>query len=238
MQQADGGGVARSRSLTMNIVESLGRAIVTGGYDNRAFPIEAEITRTHGVSHSVTREAVKMLTAKGLLSARPRVGTMVEPSASWNLFDPDVLRWSLERKMSFDLLRDFSQLRIGIEPEAAAIAARLHDAATLGEVQSGLDSMRAAEIGMGDPLEADIMFHVAILRATKNPFYIQLRNVVATALRASIQHTNRLKGHTANIDDHAAVATAIAERNPQAAREAMRKIIVDVLDLIPSDQSC
>jgi DNA-binding FadR family transcriptional regulator len=233
MQQPDGGSVPRGRSLTLNIVETLGRAIVIGRYDNRPFPIEAEITRTHGVSHSVTREAVKMLTAKGLLSARPRIGTVVEPSGSWNLFDPDVLRWSLERKLSYDLLREFNQLRMGIEPEAAAIAAQLRDMPALEEVRAGLAAMRSAEDGNADPLEADIRFHVAILRATNNPFYIQLRNVVATALRASIQHTNRLKGHTANIDDHAAVLNAIAGRDPSGARDAMRKIVADVLDLIP-----
>ena len=65
-----------------------------------------------------------MLTAKGLLTARPRKGTTVQPPSRWNLFDPDVLRWLLERKFSLELLRQFSELRIAIEPEAAALAAR------------------------------------------------------------------------------------------------------------------
>lgn len=173
-----------------------------------------------------------MLTAKGLLSARPRQGTIVEPSSSWNLFDPDVLRWSLERKFSIDLLRQFNQLRIGIEPEAAALAAMVHDEASLKVIRLGIDAMRAAERKGGDALDADISFHVAVLRATGNPFYIQLRNVVATALRFSIHFTNRLKGHTANVKDHAEVAQAIADRDPDTARAAMRNIIGDVLLLI------
>ena len=219
-------------NLTVTVLETLGRAIVTGRYDGRQFPIEADIAKTHGVSRAVIREAVKMLTAKGLLSARPRQGTIVEPSESWNLFDPDILRWSLERQFSVDLLRQFNQLRVGIEPEAAALAAVVHDAAALDAIRSGLDAMRAAGRDGGAALEADIAFHVAILRATGNPFYVQLRSLVETALRVSIHFTNRIKGHSASIDDHAAVAEAIAARDPDSARTAMRKIIGDVLLLI------
>lgn len=61
-----------ARNLTHGMLDSLGRAIVTGQYRAKAFPTEAEIAKAHGVSRSVTREAVKMLTAKGLVSARPR----------------------------------------------------------------------------------------------------------------------------------------------------------------------
>jgi DNA-binding FadR family transcriptional regulator len=64
-----------------------------------------------------------MLTAKGLLSVRPRQGMIVQPAQQWNLFDGDVLCWLLERKFSLDLLRQFSELRIAIEPAAAVHAA-------------------------------------------------------------------------------------------------------------------
>ncbi|WP_052134291.1 FadR/GntR family transcriptional regulator [Sphingomonas sp. 37zxx] len=220
------------RNLTHGMLELLGRAIVTGAYADRPFPTEAEIAKVHGVSRSVTREAVKMLTAKGLVSARPRQGTIVQPAKAWNLFDPDVLRWLLERKFSVELLRQFNQLRIGIEPAAAALAAQFHDAADLRAIRGGLDAMAAAEAGDGDALEADIAFHLAILRASKNPFYEQFQMVVATALRTSIRFTNKIKGRSANIVDHRAVADAIERRDPEDARRAMTAIIGDVLVLI------
>ncbi|RZM33839.1 MAG: GntR family transcriptional regulator, partial [Sphingomonas sp.] len=62
------------RNLTFGLQEVLGRAIIVGDYADRPFPTEAEIVKQHGVSRSVTREAVKMLGAKGLLSARPKQG--------------------------------------------------------------------------------------------------------------------------------------------------------------------
>lgn len=222
------------RNLTYGLLDALGRSIVIGHYDTRAFPTEADLARQHGVSRSVTREAVKMLTAKGLLTARPRQGTIVQPSTHWNLFDPDVLRWLLERKFSVDLLRHFNQLRVAIEPEAAALAATHADEDDHQAIQHGLERMLAAEEGNDNTLDADIAFHVAILLASKNPFYAQFRDVVTTALRSSIQFTNRIKGRSASVADHAAVSDAILRRHPEGAYVAMKKIIADVLELIDS----
>lgn len=232
---AQGGDDARSdlgRNLTYGLLDTLGRAIVTGRYESESFPTEAELARQHGVSRSVTREAVKMLTAKGLLSARPRQGTVVRPTSTWNLFDTDVLRWLLERQFSVELLKQFNQLRVAIEPEAAALAARFATDADLERISEGLDRMKAAESGHDDTLEADIAFHVAILRGSGNPFYAQFRDVVSTALRTSIRFTNRIKGRSASVADHAAVRDAIRARDPEAARAAMRALIGDVLELI------
>jgi DNA-binding FadR family transcriptional regulator len=219
-------------SLTYGLVEALGQAIVTGEYVAIGFPTEGELSKQFGASRTVTREAVKMLTAKGLLSARPRQGTIVQPASSWNLFDTDVLRWLLERQFSIDLLRQFNQLRVAIEPEAAALAALNASEADREAILAGLRRMEAAELGRDDTLDADIAFHIAILQASGNPFLAQFREMVATALRSSIRFTNRIKGRSANVADHAAVSDAILKRSPDKARRAMKKIIGDVLELI------
>jgi DNA-binding FadR family transcriptional regulator len=220
------------RNLTYAMLDSLGKDIVTGYYDERAFPTEAELAKQHDVSRSVTREAVKMLTAKGLLTARPRKGTTVRPTAHWNLFDPDVLSWLLERKFSLLLLRQFSELRVAIEPAAAALAAAAADEDGRAAIASGYERMVAAEAGDDDPLEADIAFHIAILQASANPFYVQFRDVVTTALRTSIRFTNRFKGHTASLPQHRAVLTAIQQGDVAAAKGAMTALIADVMTLI------
>src|SRR5437868_2862246 len=220
------------QNLTYTLLDELGRTIVTGGYDDRPFPTEADLTKHHSVSRSVTREAVKMLTAKGLLTARPRKGTTVQPASRWNLFDTDVLRWLLERKFSLELLRQFTELRIAIEPEAAALAARAANPEGLAAIAAGYRQMELAEAGDDDPLEADIAFHIAILQASGNPFYQQFRDVVTTALRTSIRFTNRFKGRTASLPQHLAVLSAIRKRNPNRAKAAMTALIADVMILI------
>jgi DNA-binding FadR family transcriptional regulator len=231
-ERAPRGEALHGRNLTYGMLDALGREIVTGGYDGRRFPTEAELAQEHGVSRSVTREAVKMLTAKGLLTARPRKGTTVQPGSAWNLFDPDVLRWLLERKFSLELLRQFSELRIAIEPAAAALAAQAADEAALEAIRAGYARMEAAEAGADDSLEADIAFHIAVLNGSANPFYMQFRDVVATALQTSIRFTNRFQGRTASLPAHHAVLTAIAAGDHQGAHDAMRQIIADVMVLI------
>ncbi|WP_408591611.1 FadR/GntR family transcriptional regulator [Novosphingobium sp.] len=220
------------RNLTYGLLDLLGKQIVTGAFEANGFPTEAELSEGHGVSRSVTREAVKMLTAKGLLSARPRQGTTVQPVSAWNLFDADVLRWLLERKFSVELLGQFNQLRAAIEPAAAALAAVAADDKALALIEIGFARMTAAERGEDDVLDADIAFHLSILRASGNPFFAQFRDVVATALRTSIRLTNRIKGRTADLAAHGAVKEAILARDPDTARAAMSAIIGDVMELI------
>jgi DNA-binding FadR family transcriptional regulator len=143
-----------------------------------------------------------------------------------------VLRWLLDRKFSVDLLRQFSELRIAIEPAAAALAARAADEDGLAAIRAGFARMEAAERGEDDPLDADIAFHVAILRASANPFFAQFRDLVETALRTSIRFTNRIKGRTADLAAHGAVMERIEAHDAAAAQTAMRAIISDVVELI------
>lgn len=224
--------IGSGRNLTYGLLDCVGKAIVVGAYDASPFPTEADLAKQYAVSRSVTREAVKMLTAKGLLAARPRKGTTVQPARTWNLFDPDVLRWMLERKFSLDLLRQFTELRIAIEPMAAVLAAEAASAEGIAAIAAGYQRMVAAETGDDDALEADIAFHIAVLEASANPFYAQFRDVVTTALRTSIRFTNRFKGRTASLPQHLAVLTAIEARDPAAAREAMGALIEEVMALI------
>jgi DNA-binding FadR family transcriptional regulator len=219
------------RNLTNGLHEMLGRSIVGGAFED-GFPTEAELSRIYGLSRSVTREAVKMLTAKGLLSARPKVGTVVEPSDRWNLLDPNVLRWLLERKFSLDLLRQFSELRLAIEPTAAAFAAQCQDGPAIAAIEAGFARMESAASGEDDALEADIQFHIAILHATQNPFFGQFEELVRTALHTSIQFTNQFSGHTANVDQHREVLEAIKAGQGEQARATMYRLIADVLTLI------
>ncbi len=227
------------QNLTYRIVQDLGIAIVSGKYSiTNPFPVEAELCEQYDVSRSVLREAVKMLTAKGLLRARPRQGTWVQPEENWNLLDPDVLRWLLERKLSFSLLREFAQVRLAFEPKAAALAAVVAGPAEKGAIKRAIDRMIAADRGEDDALAADIAFHVALLSASGNRFYTQLRKLTETALRFSIRMTNRSKGvPRASVHDHKKIADAILSGDAVAAEAAMHELILETLDLIAKAES-
>jgi DNA-binding FadR family transcriptional regulator len=224
----------QGQNLTYGIANELGIAIVTGLYlAGSPIPIEAQLCRKYGASRSALREAVKMLAAKGLLGARPRRGTWVQPEEKWNLLDPDVLGWLLERKYSAALLIEFTEIRLAVEPGAATLAARVAGREEKAAIRHAIERMHAADRGDDDPLDSDIAFHVAVLRATRNRFYAQLTGFTATALRFSIQTTNRYKGvQLASIADHKKVADAILAGKAVAAGQAMHKLIQEALDLI------
>ena len=222
------------QNLTYSIVQELGTSIVSGVYssDNK-FPIEADLCIQLGVSRSVLREAVKMLTAKGLVGARPRQGTWIEPEDNWNFLDPDVLRWLLERKFDITLLEEFTEMRLVVEPLAAALAAKRASDSDLILIRNSLARMLAAEQGDDDPYEADVAFHVAVLKASGNRLIKQLQELISTALRFSIRLTNRFKGvEFASFEAHEAVANAIIARKPKAAAKAMTIIIDEAMELI------
>jgi len=207
---------------------------VTGVYSaDNPIPIEAELCREYDASRPVLREAVKMLTAKGLLGARPRRGTWVQPEDKWNLLDPDVLGWLLERKFSPALLIEFTEMRLAVEPGAATLAASVAGPEEKAAISHAIERMQAADRGDDDPLDSDIAFHVAVLRASRNRFYAQLTGFTSTALRFSIRMTNRYKGvRLASVADHKKVADAIIAGKSSAAGEAMRRLIQEALELI------
>lgn len=223
----------RNFNLSQRMVQELGRTIICGEFIDDSLPTEAELCEQFGVSRSAVREAVKMLSAKGLITSKPRQGIRIQPEDQWNIFDPDLLRWVLESKPSLHVLKEFLQVRIAIEPEAAALAARYADPARLEVIEKALEGMRKAEANSKEDLEADIAFHVSILYASNNRFYIRLRDFISTALRVSISHTNPIKGnHEGVVEDHSKVFNAIKNRNPECARQAMLALIDEALNFI------
>jgi len=227
-------GAGRSPNLTRRIVHDLGRAIVTEQFTaETGFPFEAQLCEQYGASRPVVREAVKMLTAKGLLRPRQRAGTIVQPEDSWNLLDPDVLKWLLDREFSIDLLIEFTEMRMAIEPRAAGLAANSATGPQRAAIIQAINRMFAAERGEDDPLEADIAFHRSVIKASNNRFMRQFTDLSEATLRFSIRRTNAYAGVSrASAIDHRRVANAIVEGNPLEASTLMRDLIAGALQLL------
>ena len=225
----------RNFNLSQRMTQELGRAIVCGEFGSSdSLPTEADLCDRFGVSRTAVREAVKMLSAKGLIASRPRQGIRILPEEDWNIFDSDLLRWSLEGNPSLKVLKEFLQMRIAIEPEAAALAARFARPERIKAIGDALERMReAGEDDADKALQADIDFHISILYASENRFYIRMRDFTRTALNVSIRHTNVIKGNPDGvIDDHAKVFAAIENGNPERAKNAMFLLIDEALSFI------
>ena len=221
-----------SGNVTRELLDTLGGSIVRGDYNvGERLPTEADIAETHRVSRTVTREAMKMLAAKGLVKAWPRRGTIVQDEDDWNLLDPDVLTWILDRGMSVKLVKDFLNMRLAIEPAAAAAAASKNTDIT--GIEKALEMMKRAADGDGDALTADCMFHASILKASGNRFFAQIAPMVDTALRMTIRVTNKIKGvQMASIKDHEKIFQSIKAGKPKRAKDLIHAHIASALFLV------
>jgi DNA-binding FadR family transcriptional regulator len=221
-------------NLSQRMSQELGRQIVCGFYrKTRGLPTEAELCEQFGVSRSAVREAVKMLSAKGLITSKPRQGIRIQPEEQWNIFDSDLLRWALESNPSLEMLREYLQMRIAIEPEAAALAARHATEEQINVIAAAIDQLAAAEGDSEAVLEADIAFHISILYGSNNRFYIRLRDFIQTALRVSFGYTQPLKDNFQGaLEDHLKILNAIKNRNPDRAKHSMLLLVDETLGLI------
>ena len=227
---------APKHNLTHQLTHDLGIAIVKGNYAvGQGLPSEAELCNQYEVSRSATREAVKMLSAKGLISSRPKQGIQVLPENNWNMFDTDVLSWILNSKPSLSLLKEFTQVRVALEPQATALAAANATEQQLEAIETALQRMVDADEGLDDPLEADIAFHTTVLEATGNRFFAQLTDFISTALRVSIRYTNKIKGVPgADVQKHRDIYEAIKAGDIAGSEKAVRTILDEALELIDS----
>ena len=228
----------RGMNLTQQVAHTLGNAIINGQYgDHNPVPSEAVLCEQLKVSRSAAREAVKSLAAKGLITSRARQGIRVLPESEWNLFDADVLRWMRDSNPSLALLREFTELRVAVEPEAAMLAAQRQNAEKIAQIGVALDRMQQAESGLDDPLESDIAFHLSILAASENRFFAQLGRIIDTTLRVSIRFTNMRSGVRAgNHAEHKVIYDAIVANQPEEAAKNATLLMASALATIVSAQ--
>ncbi len=184
----------------------------------------------YGVSRSVAREAVRVLESLGLVASRRRVGIIVRPRTDWNVFDPRLIRWRLNGPDRHDQLRSLSELRRGIEPVAAALAAANASPHQRGELTGAAIGMSVT--GNAGDLDAfldhDVRFHTTLLEASGNDMFAGLAGVVAEVLADRTHH--RLMPTRPNpvaVRLHGDVAEAIAASEAAQAESAMRDIVVE-----------
>jgi DNA-binding FadR family transcriptional regulator len=209
------------------IAADLGARIVQGrSKPGTILDGEVEASDRRKVSRSAYREAIRILTAKGLVSSRPKAGTRVNEQSEWHLLDPDVLNWMFAHEPPAELLSNLFELRKLMEPEAAALAAERRSLEQLNRMGMALEVMGRETLHTVEGRQADNVFHAVLLASTGNPFLVSLSGSVTAAVAWSTmfkERTERLRRDA--VPDHVRVYEAIAARNPAAARAAMIALI-------------
>ncbi|HEY1609021.1 MAG TPA: FadR/GntR family transcriptional regulator [Paraburkholderia sp.] len=209
------------KSMHPRIVQELGVQIVGGAFaPGQRLPAEPSLCDAYGASRPVVREAIRVLAAKGLISSKPRVGSVVRAREDWHLLDPDVLYWTVNSLPEGEFFGSLLTVRQIIEPAAAALAAIGATAEDLAILTAAYGRMEAARTA-AELLEPDLAFHRAIMAATHNDMLAYIGNLLSLALRESIRLTSRHPNtHALSLPRHKAILTAISNHDALAARQA------------------
>lgn len=188
------GGLIRSlagrrsaRNFHSFVINEIGQSIVGGQFPiGSVLPKDGEMMERYGVSRTVLREALKTLEAKGLVEARPKVGTRVSPKTRWNFFDPQVLAWHFYAPDDTGLLESIFRIRDALEPSMVRLAAQHRTAEHVRLLKYWCHQMEAA----GDSVEqfglAVLEVYSTIADAAQDPLLRSITGVVELTIALAL----------------------------------------------------
>jgi DNA-binding FadR family transcriptional regulator len=171
------------KSLAEEVAAKVQEQIALGHYKiNEKLPIEAELMKSFGVGRSSIREAMKILANSGLLRIQQGVGTFVERL--------DSTREPMDQRLMRAKVQDLDEVRQLLELKIAEKAAINRSEDDILEMRMHLENrMIAANAGnIEECVEADIQFHVAIAKASKNEILADLYKCAAVHLKKGFLH--------------------------------------------------
>lgn len=210
-----------------HVLSTLGQGIVSGKYPEGSLLDPVQIMSEFLVSRTVAREVLKVLGSKGLIEAKPKIGTTVSSRSQWKLLDEEVMSWRAEDAADGLLVMELEEIRLFVEPVSAKLCAQRSSQQQREEIYVAAENIASAA-GEGDIeqiIEADLRFHQLILKGAGNELLERFEVLLEPALRKR----NRLalqRTHSQEfVEAHRLVASAIKNQRPEEAEEAMRRLL-------------
>jgi DNA-binding FadR family transcriptional regulator len=219
-----------ARGVHGQTVEVLAQRILGGTIGEGATLDMVALQSELDVSLTVLREAIRVLSAKGMVDARPKRGTFVRPRVDWNFLDSDVLRWQFAGPSEHHLFDDLHELRSIVEPGAARLAADRAGDDDLAALESALEQMGRAGSDLSANVAADLAFHRALLAATHNELMVRMQVLIETGLAERDRMVHSTTGPRDPVPSHRAVVDAIRDRDPAGAARAMDKLLDQAIE--------
>jgi len=211
------------RGLAHELVERLKEKILGGEIEpGRKLPAESSLMAEYAVSRTVVREAISRLQAAGLVETFQGRGSFVLALPEATTFEPTRIR-------SHRDVLDMLDFRIGVETEAAALAALRRTEHQLKAIERALKTFKRAAGNPARAVEADFAFHLKIAAASGNRFYTELLGSLGpmmimlprTRLDPSYELTDATHFTRVTLE-HENIHDAIAHADAEAARAAVR----------------
>jgi DNA-binding FadR family transcriptional regulator len=217
-------------TLQSDLVDELGSRIVDGRYAAGDMLLTEEIEHEFDLSRTVVREAIKVLESMHLIGIRRAIGITILDRSQWSVFDPRVISWRLAGPDRDGQLASLSDLRVAVEPVAAANFARTADEAQRQSLRSITDGLRDAHAArdMASFVDFDVAFHALLLEGSGNEMFAALSQVVSAMLRSrpDEQATPRFdQDRYDTLGPHLLLAEHIVAGDGTAAEEAARRVL-------------
>lgn len=181
-------------------------------------PNEFQLAEAVNVGRGTIREAIKILVSRNIVEIRRGLGTFVSEKTG---ITNDPLGLSFVEDKS-QLALDLMEVRMMIEPDIAALAAKRASEEDIEKIRLACVAVEERIYQGKEFVTEDIEFHEVIARSSKNQVVPNVIPVIHSAIKEQIRATNA-KLTEKTIVTHRAIMEAIAKREPQAAREAMRE---------------
>ena len=218
--------LAAQKNISWVLAEKLAQKILTGDYPPESIlPGEIELGEQFGVSRTAVREAVKTLTAKGMVLPRPRIGTRVMPKSNWNFLDKELLSWWMTESNFNEVVDHFLIMRSSLEPQACMLAAvqgspgqkaRLN---TLMEEMVGLESRFDRQRW----IEVDMAWHEHIYIMSGNPFLSAFAALFSSVYQSYF--TAITDNEVIKLSLHQAIVDAIQQGDGPRAAQASQALL-------------
>lgn len=220
-----GSGGRKRRDLAVTLVEALESRILAGLIrEGEKLPTEAALMGQFGVSRTVVRDALSRMKAGGWVKSRQGSGSFVSSTGHGNVPGMQGSRHPAGLQFALDIL----ELRVGLESEAAALAAQRRSASDLNHIRNAHEALQIAGPDEDVRALADLNFHLRIAQGAHSPQYLSvLKNVGAAMVSLSVfQHMQatsaRVTWELQEMSEHGEIFLAIERRDSEGARAAMR----------------
>ncbi len=216
-----------NNALSERIADRLAEMIVHGRFvPGEKLPNELELSDELSVSRTTLREALRILSTRGLVEVRRGVGTFVTQSRNVQA-DYSVLKIQNTNVNTKDLY----EMRLMFEPQAAYYAAYRASKEDLSEIARCCE-INDHMIETRDPQwdETEQKFHNAIASATHNPFITALLPIFNRAIHHGVLLANEApEVAEMTLRDHHVLMQYLLERNPEGAKTAMQLHIINTM---------
>lgn len=218
--------LAAQKNLSYVLAEKLAQLILAGKYaPGSILPSEMELGDQFGVSRTAVREAVKTLTAKGMVLPRPRIGTRVMPQGNWNFLDQELLTWWMTEDNFNQVVDHFLVMRSSLEPQACLLAATLGTAEQKAQLNTLMEEMVDLKKHFNRErwIAVDMAWHEHIYEMSGNPFLSSF-----ASLFHSVYHTyftSITQNEVVKLDLHQAIVDAILNSDAPGALLACQALL-------------